>query len=109
MHYFSDRCDPFKTVLPQLDGGTGSAEERVFIVESPLGEIVDETSGIHRELDWPDRVVVDERHRAFFETVRMSLAEVMTKIDQIEFVTVDDGEDDGAASQTKDVRPSIPH
>lgn len=95
VHYFSDRCDPFKTVLPQLIKGVGEGEERVFVVESLLSEIMDETIGLHREPDWPDRVVVDERHRAFFEAVRLSLTQAITKIDQIEFATLeDDGEDD---------------
>lgn len=40
VHYFSDRCDPFKTVLPQLIAGAGGDEERVFVVESPLSELI---------------------------------------------------------------------
>jgi hypothetical protein len=39
--------------------------------------------------------VVDKRQRAFFEAVKLSLAEAMAKIEQIEFVTVDDDESDG--------------
>ena len=93
VHYFSDRCGPFKTVLPQLIEGADGDEERVFIVESPLSELVDETIVLHRELDWPDRVVVDERHRAFFEAVKLSLVQALAKIDQIEFVEIDDDED----------------
>jgi len=92
VHYFSDRCDPFKSVLPQLIAGAGGDEERVFIVESPLSEIIDETIGLHREPDWPDQVVVDERHRAFFEAVKLSLAQALAKIDRIKFVAIDDGE-----------------
>jgi hypothetical protein len=38
VHYFSDRCDPFKRVLPQLIEGAETGEERVFVVESPLSE-----------------------------------------------------------------------
>jgi hypothetical protein len=46
--------------------------------------------------DWPDQVVVDERHRAFFEAVNCSLEQVAAKIDQIdqiEFVANDDEDD----------------
>ncbi|KQQ86438.1 hypothetical protein [Massilia sp. Leaf139] len=90
VHYFSDRGEPFKTVLPQLVAGMGQEQERVFIVESPLSEVVGGAIRLHREPDWPDQIVVDERHRAFFEAVKLSLAEAMAKIDQIQFVVVDD-------------------
>ena len=93
VHYFSDRSDPFKTVLPQLAEGAGKEEEHVFVVESPLSEILDETVGLYREPEWPDRVVVDKRHRAFFEAVKLSLAEAMAKIDQIEFFAVAEDDD----------------
>jgi hypothetical protein len=36
VHYFSDRCDPFKTVLPQLIENAGGYEERVFVVATSL-------------------------------------------------------------------------
>lgn len=68
------QCDSFKTVLPQLIQGAASDEERVFIVESPLSELIDQTIALHREPDWPDQVVVDERYRAFFEAIKLSLA-----------------------------------
>jgi hypothetical protein len=92
--YHSDRCDPFKTVLPQLVEAAGGDEERVFVVESPLSEILDETIRLHQEPDWPDQVVVDERHRAFFEAVTVSLMQALAKLEQIEFVTIDDDEDE---------------
>lgn len=94
MHYFSNRAEPFKSVLPQLTEDAGGDQERVFIVESPLSEVLDEAIRIHREPEWPDQVVVNERHRAFFEAVKLSLTEALAKIDQIAFVTLDDGEDD---------------
>lgn len=90
VHYFSDRCDPFKTVLPQLIEGAGQEEERVFVVESQLSEIVNDTVWLHRNQDFPEGIVVDERHRAFFDAVKLSLAQAMAKIDQIEFVALDD-------------------
>jgi hypothetical protein len=93
VHYFSDRCDPFKTVLPQLIEGAEAGDERVFVVDSPLSEIIDETISLHRYSDWPDRVVVDERQRAFFEAVKLSFAEAMAKVDQIEYAINDEGED----------------
>lgn len=92
--YHSERCDPFKTVLPQLIEAAGGDDELIFVVESPLSEILDETIALHREPNWPDRVVVDERHRAFFEAVKLSLAQAMAKIDEIEFATLDDEDDD---------------
>lgn len=94
VHYFSDRTEPFKSVLPQLIEEAGGDQERVFIVASPLSELLDETIRIHREPDWPDQVIVNERHRAFFEAVKRSLAEAVAKIDLIEFVTIDDDEGD---------------
>lgn len=90
VHYFSDRCDPFKTVLPQLIAATGGDTEVVFIAESPLSELLDETIRVYREPDWPDQVVVDERHRAFFEAVKVSLGKALAKLNQIEFVVVDE-------------------
>ena len=48
VHYFGNRCDPFKTVLPRLIAGAGGDEERVFVVESPLSEIIDETIALLR-------------------------------------------------------------
>ncbi|KQQ86894.1 hypothetical protein [Massilia sp. Leaf139] len=96
VHYFSDRGDPFKTVLPLLIAGASQEQERVFIVESPLSEVVDEALRLHREPSWPDQLVVDERHRPFFEAVKLSLTQAIGKIDQIEFAVLDDDEDDDA-------------
>lgn len=48
VHYFSDRGGPFKSVLPLLIEGAGQDDERVFMVESPLSEVVDWTI----ELNW---------------------------------------------------------
>jgi len=90
VHYFSNLVDPFKTVLPQMIAGAGDDQERVLIVESPLSELLEETLRVYREPDWPDQVVVDERHRAFFKAVKQSLAEVIARIDEIEYVTMDD-------------------
>lgn len=95
VHYFSDRCDPFKTVLPQLIDGAGQDEEHVLVVESSLSEVVDETIALHRNPDWPDRPIVDARQRAFFEAVKLSLTQAIAKIDQIEFDVIDDDEEDG--------------
>jgi hypothetical protein len=92
VHYFSNRVDPFKTVLPQMIAGAGDDQERVLIVESPFSELLNETIRVYREPDWPDQVVVDERHRAFFDAVRRSLTEVIARIDQIEFADLDDDE-----------------
>lgn len=94
VHYFSDRCDPFKTVLPQLIAAAGSDQEHVLIIESPLSELIEETIRVYREPDWTDQVVIDERHRAFFEAVKLSLAAVMAKIDNIHYARLDDNEDD---------------
>jgi hypothetical protein len=95
VHYFSDRCDPFKTVLPQLIATAGGDEERIFVVESPLSEIVDETIALHRHVAFADQVVFDERQRAFFEAVKLSLAEALAKIERTEVVTIGDDEGDG--------------
>jgi hypothetical protein len=65
-------------------------QEGVLIVESPLSELLDETIRVYREPAWPDQVVVDERHRAFFEAVKVSLAGALARIDQIEFADLDD-------------------
>lgn len=94
VHYFSDRCDPFKTVLPQLVEAAGQDDERVFVVESPLSEIIDETIGLHRHPDFPHQLLVDEQHRAFFEAVKLSLAQAMAKIEQIQFAPLDDDDAD---------------
>jgi hypothetical protein len=97
VHYFSDRAEPFKSVLPQLIEGAGGDEERVFIVASPVSELVDETIRIHGEPDWPGQVVVDERHRAFFDAVKVSLEQALAKLAQIEFISIDD--EDGDADE----------
>lgn len=89
VHYFSDRGDPFKSVLPLLTGGAD--EERVFMVESPLAELVDWTIELHKH---PDLPLVDERHRAFFQAVRASLEQAMSKIDRLEYAKLDDDEEE---------------
>lgn len=94
VHCFSDRADPFKTVLPLLIEGASLDEERVFVVESPLSEILDDTIWLHKHPDFPDGVVIDEKHRAFFEAVKLSLEQAIAKIDQIEFAVIDEDEDD---------------
>ena len=95
VHYFSDRGDPFKSVLPLLMEGAGHEDERVFMVESPLSEVVDYTIELNRHQDFPDQTVVDERHRAFFEAVKASLVKAVAKLEQIEFVAFADDEDNG--------------
>jgi len=95
VHYFSDRGDPFKSVLPQLVEGTGQDEERVFMVESPLSELVNWTIELNRHQDFPDRVLVDERHRAFFEAVKASLTRAIGQIDGIEYARLDEPDEDG--------------
>jgi hypothetical protein len=97
VHCFSNRADPFMTVLPQLVAGTGLDEERAFVVESPLSEILDDPIWLDKHPDFPGGVVIDEKHRAFFAAVKLSLEQAITKIDQIEFVVTDeDGDYDGA-------------
>lgn len=95
VHYFSDRGDPFKSVLPLLAEGAGQDEERVFMVESPLSELVNWTIELNRHQDFPDRVLVDERHRAFFEAVKQSLLAAAAKIDGIEYARLDELDEDG--------------
>lgn len=95
-HYFSDRADPFKSVLPLLIEGAGQDQERVLVITSPLSEIIDETLRLHRQPDFVDQVVVDRKHRPFFEAVKASLAEAMAKIDGIQFAAVEDPEKDDA-------------
>lgn len=90
VHYFSDRAEPFKTVLPLLIAGAAQGEQRVLVVTSPLSEVVDETIRLHRDPDWKDRVVVDEALRPFFDAVKVSLAAAMAKLEQIEFARLDD-------------------
>ena len=38
-------------------------------------------------------MVVDERHRAFFAAVKLSLGEALAKIELIEFVALDEDDD----------------
>lgn len=94
VHYFSDRADPFKSVLPHLIEGAGQEDERVFLVESPLSELVDWTIELNRHMDFPDRPVVDEKHRAFFEAVKASLTRAIAKINGIEYARLDDEDED---------------
>jgi hypothetical protein len=93
VHYFSDRGDPFKSILPLLLEAAGQDDERVFMVESPLSEVLDWTIELNRHIDFPDRVVMDERHRAFFEAVKQSLLAAAAKVERIEYARVDDEED----------------
>lgn len=94
VHYFSDRADPFKSVLPLLIKGAGQEDERVFLVQSPLSEVIDWTIELNRHMDFADRVVVDERHQAFFEAVKASLLAAAAKIDRIEYARLDDEDDE---------------
>ena len=71
MHYFSDRCDPFKTVLPQLIKGASREDESVFVVESPLSEIINETIALNQHPDCAGQVVVEKRQRDLFEAVKL--------------------------------------
>lgn len=91
IHYFSDRGDPFKSVLPLLIDGAEQDEERVFMVESPLSELVDWTIELHTH---PDLPLVDERHRAFFEAIRTSLEQAIATVDRIEYARLDDDTSD---------------
>lgn len=74
------------------DRRAGPDEERVFVVESPLSELIDETIGLHRNPDFPGGTVIDERHRAFFATVKLSLEQAIAKIGQIEFAVINEDE-----------------
>lgn len=93
VHYFSDRADPFKSALPVLIEGAGQEGERVMVVESPLSDIMDWTIEVRRHPDFPDRVIVDEKDRAFFDAARASLTQAIAKIDSIEYASLDDDED----------------
>lgn len=95
VHYFSDRGDPFKSVLPELMAGADQDEERVFMVESPLSELVNWTIDLNRHQDFLDRVLVDERHRAFFDAVKASLTRAIAQIDGIEYAQLDETDEDG--------------
>lgn len=87
VHYFSDRGDPFKSVLPLLIEGAGQDDERVFVVESPLAQVVNWTIELHKH---PDLHLVDERHRAFFQAIRSSLEQAIAAVDRIEYARLDD-------------------
>lgn len=89
---FCTIVEPLITALPLLVGAEG---ERVLVVSSPLSEVLDEAIGLHRHHDYPDRVVVDQQHQAFVEAVRASLAQVMAKLEQIEFAALDEDEEEG--------------
>jgi len=95
VHCFSDRGDPFKSVLPQLIEAAGGDEEHVFVVESPLSELLDYTIWLHRHEAFPDGIVVDEQHRPFFDAVKVSLLQALAKLEQIQFVDLDEDEGDG--------------
>jgi aspartokinase len=94
VHYFSDRADPFKAVLPLLIE-TGE-EERVLVVASPLSEVVDETIRLYRHPDYTDSVVADEKHRAFFAAVKASLQQALASIDRIQYAPVDEDDEGGS-------------
>jgi len=96
VHHFSDRAGPFRTALPVLIAGASQDEEQVLVVASPLSEILDTTIWLHREAEFKDRVVVDEVHRPFFEAVKASLVAAMAKLEQVEFVKLDDEEEEDA-------------
>lgn len=87
-HYFSNKVDPMRSALPLL--AEIAEEERVLVVTSPLGELVDEAIRLHRHEDFRDMVVVDEKHRAYFAAVRASLARALAKLDQVQFAAMDD-------------------
>lgn len=88
VHFLSNKVDPMKSALPLL--AESAEEERVLVVTSPLGELVDETIRLHRHEDYRDMVVVDEKHRAYFAAVRASLARALAKLDQVQFAAMDD-------------------
>lgn len=46
--------------------------------------------------DFPCGVVVDEKHRVFFNAVKLSLEQAMANIHQIEFLNVDEDDDQEA-------------
>lgn len=92
-HYFSDRVAPFRSALPPMT--ENDEGERILVVKSPLSELVDWTIKLHTHSDFSGRAVVDQKHRAFFEAVKAALAQATAKLEQIEFVAIDDEEDDG--------------
>lgn len=91
-HYFSNKVDPMKSALPLL--AEGAEEERVLVVTSPLGELVDEAIRLHRHPDYLDMVVVDEQQRGYFAAVRASLAQALAKLDQVQFAAMEDGDEE---------------
>jgi len=52
----------------------------MFVVESPLSEIIDKTIALLQHSDLSAQVVVDKRQRS--ESVKLSLAQALAKIDQ---------------------------
>lgn len=54
VYFFSDRAEPFKTVLPLLVAGAAQGKQWVLIVTSPLSEVVDETIRLYRHPDFLD-------------------------------------------------------
>lgn len=90
VHYFSNRGDPFRSVLPQL---AGAEDEQVLVVQSPLSELVDWMIKLHAHDTVQGRAVVDQQHRALFEAVKASLAQVTAKLDQVEFAVLEDKEE----------------
>ena len=93
VHYLSSEVEPLKSALPVLAGAEEA--ERVLVVASPLSELADETIRLHRHPDHANLVVVDEKHRAFFEGVKQSLLEAVAKIDRIEYAALDEDGKDG--------------
>jgi len=95
VHYFSDRGDPFKSVLPLLIEGADRGHERVFMIESPLSEVVDYTIELNRHPDFPNQAVIDEKHRPFFDAARASLTQAIAKIEGIEYIRMDEADEGG--------------
>ncbi|MDK6075569.1 hypothetical protein [Massilia varians] len=93
VHYLSDRADPFKSVLPLLIEGAGQDQERVFVITSPLSELIDETLRLYQHPDVIDQVLIDRIHQPFFEAVKAALIEAAAKIDRIQFAAIEDEEE----------------
>lgn len=91
-HFLSTRAEPLKTALPLL--AKAGDDERVLVVASPLRELLDETIRLHRDMDYPDMIVVDQGRREFFEAVKASLEQVLAKIDLIQYAALEEDEDE---------------
>lgn len=64
------------------------------MVSSPLSQLLDETIHLQPAVEFPDMLVVDEQHRAFFGAVGASLEQALAKLDGIQFAVLDDEEED---------------